>query len=143
MENARRSIRPVAVLAATFATAVTFLALDLLWLGVVARDFYREALGGLMRQEAYVPAAALFYAFYVAVTTGWAVLGAGSPGEAARRGAGLGFVAYATYELTNWAVIRDWPAWIVPVDVAWGVVLTAVAALAGKAAERAAGGARR
>ena len=143
MENARRSIRPVAVLAATFATAVTFLVLDLLWLGVVARDFYREALGGLMRQEAYVPAAALFYAFYVAVTTGWAVLGAGSPGEAARRGAGLGFVAYATYELTNWAVIRDWPAAIVPVDLVWGVVLTAVAALAGKAAERAAGGARR
>ena len=143
MENARRPTRPLAALAATLATAATFLALDLLWLGVVARDFYREALGGLMREEAYVPAAALFYAFYVAVTTGWAVLGAGSPGEAARRGAGLGFVAYATYELTNWAVIRDWPAAIVPVDLVWGVVLTAVAALAGKAAERAAGGARR
>ena len=143
MVNARRPTRPVAVLAATLATAATFLVLDLLWLGVVARDFYREALGGLMREEAYVPAAALFYAFYVAVTTGWAVLGAGSPGDAARRGAGLGFVAYATYELTNWAVIRDWPAVIVPLDLAWGVALTAVAALAGKAAERAAGGARR
>lgn len=143
MENARRPIRPLAAVAATLATAATFLALDLLWLGVVARDFYREALGGLMREEAYVPAAALFYAFYVAVTTGWAVLGAGSPGAAARRGAGLGFVAYATYELTNWAVIRDWPAGIVPVDLAWGVVLTSVAALAGKAAERAAVGVRR
>jgi uncharacterized membrane protein len=127
-----------AVAAAAVATAGTTLVLDLAWLGVLARDFYREALGGLMREEAFVPAAALFYAFYVAVTTGWAVLGAGSPGEAARRGAGLGFVAYTTYELTNWAVIRDWPAVIVPVDLAWGVVLTTVAALAGKAAESAA-----
>lgn len=143
MEKARRTTRPLAALAATLATAATFLVLDLLWLGIVARDLYRDALGELMREEAFVPAAALFYAFYVAVTTGWAVLGAGSPGGAARRGAGLGFVAYATYELTNWAVIRGWPAWIVPVDLAWGVVLTAVAALAGKAAERAAGGERR
>ena len=129
--------------AATLATAATFLVLDLVWLGVVARGLYREALGSLLRPEAFLPAAALFYAFYVAVTVGWAVLGAGSPAAAARRGAGLGLVAYATYDLTNWAVIRDWPAWIVPVDVAWGVCLTAVAALAGKLAQRAMRGARR
>lgn len=132
-----------AAAAATLATAAALLVLDLVWLGVVARDLYREGLGGLMRPEAFLPAAALFYAFYVSVTVAWAVLGSTSAGTAARRGAGLGFVAYATYDLTNWAVLRDWPAWLVPVDLAWGVALTAAAAFAGKLAERAVGGARR
>ena len=63
-----------------------------------------------------------------------AVLGVARPAAAARRGAALGLVAYGTYELTNWAVLRDWPALLVPIDIGWGVVLTAVAGLAGKLA---------
>ena len=125
-----------AVGAAVLAAGVTTLVLDLVWLGLVARRLYDEALGPLRAPEVYWPAAFLFYAFYVAVTVAWAVLGAGAPLDAARRGAGLGLVAYATYELTNWAVLRGWPGWIVPVDVAWGVVLTASAALAGKLAQQ-------
>ncbi|HYN43326.1 MAG TPA: DUF2177 family protein [Thermoanaerobaculia bacterium] len=124
------------VATATLATATAMLVLDLAWLGVVARGLYVSALGPLMRPEVFWPAAALFYAFYVAVIVAWAVLGTESAQAAARRGAALGFVAYTTYELTNWAVLRDWPAWIVPIDIAWGVVLTAVAALAGKLAQR-------
>ena len=131
-----------ALAAATLATAAAMLVLDLAWLGVVARGLYVSALGPLMRPEAFWPAAALFYAFYVAVIVAWAVLDTEGPRDAARRGAALGFVAYTTYELTNWAVLRDWPAWIVPVDVAWGVVLTAVAALAGKLVQRRLQGAR-
>jgi uncharacterized membrane protein len=119
-------------LLAALATAVTMLVLDLTWLGVLARGLYDAALGPLKRPEVLWPAAALFYAFYVGVTVAFAVLPAGSPSEAARRGAALGLVAYATYELTNWAVLRGWPAWIVPIDIAWGVLLTATAALAGK-----------
>ncbi len=135
--TSKPTVRPVLSVAATaLATAAAMLVLDLAWLGIVARGLYVSALGPLMRPEAFWPAAALFYAFYVAVIVGWAVLGTQSVQAAARRGAGLGFVAYATYELTNWAVLRDWPAWIVPVDIAWGVVLTAVAALAGKLAQR-------
>ena len=131
-----------ALAAATLATATTMLVLDLVWLGVVARGLYASALGPLMRPEAFWPAAALFYAFYVAVIVTWAVVGTEAPLAAARRGAAVGFVAYTTYELTNWAVIRDWPAELVPVDIAWGVFLTGVAALAGKAAQQIARGAR-
>ena len=135
--SSKPTVRPIlSVAAAVFAAAAAMLVLDLAWLGVVARGLYVSALGPLMRPEAFWPAAALFYAFYVSVIVGWAVLGAEGPQAAARRGAGLGFVAYATYELTNWAVLRDWPAWIVPIDVTWGVVLTAVAALAGKLAQQ-------
>lgn len=131
---------PLALAATILASAATMLVLDLAWLGFVARGLYAAALGPLLRPETFWPAAFLFYVFYVAVIVGWAVLGAANPVAAARRGVGLGFVAYTTYELTNWAVLEGWSAWIVPVDVAWGVALTAAAALAGKLAGRAVAG---
>ncbi len=121
-------------LAAIVVTAVVLLVLDLAFLGVVARAFYDGALGSLRRDGAYVPAAVAFYAMYVGAIVLHAVLPSATWQVAARRGAALGFVAYATYELTNWAVIRDWPALLVPVDVAWGVVVTALAAAAGSLA---------
>ena len=126
--------RAAGVALSVLAVTITMMALDLVWLGVVAKGLYDAQLGSLKRPEILWPAALLFYAFYVAGIVVWAVAGATSRAHAARRGAGLGLMAYGTYELTNWAVLRDWPALLVPVDLAWGVVLTAVAALAGHAA---------
>ena len=54
----------------------------------------------------------------------YAVRPSRSAKDAALRGAGLGFVAYTTYELTNWAVLEKWGAILVPIDIAWGVALT-------------------
>lgn len=121
---------------ATLAAGATLVVLDLLWLGVLARDFYRSSLSTLAREDTHAAAAILFYAMYLATVVIYAVFGASGLGSAAKRGAALGFVAYSTYELTNWAVLRDWPARLVPVDITWGVVLTAAAAVAGKLAER-------
>lgn len=121
----------MSILRSTLAVGGVLLALDLAWLGVVAADLYARQLGPLMAPEVNGLAAALFYAMYVGAVVRMAVLPATGLGDAARRGAGLGFVAYATYELTNWAVIANWPALLVPVDVAWGVLLTAVSAAAG------------
>jgi uncharacterized membrane protein len=126
------SRRRPALAAATAATAAAMLALDLLWLGILVEDFYDTSLGSLKRPDVYWPAAALFYSFYVAAIVVHAVRGAATPAAAARRGAALGLVAYGTYELTNWAVLRDWPARLVPVDLAWGIGLTAVAGFVGK-----------
>jgi len=127
-----RSGETVALAAAAVAATLTMLVLDLTWLGVIAKDFYDTSLASLKSTEVYWPAAGLFYAFYVAAIVIYAVRGTTGPAAAARRGAGLGLVAYGTYELTNWAVLRDWPAWLVPVDLAWGILLTAVAGFAGK-----------
>lgn len=114
------------------------LVLDLVWLGVVAKPLYDSSLGVLRRDPVFVPAALLFYAMYLGAVLLHAVLPSRSVAEAAKRGAGLGFVAYATYELTNWAVLAHWPPLLVPVDTAWGVALTALTATAGYvAAERA------
>ncbi len=51
----------------------------------------------------------------------------------ATRGAALALVAYGTYDLTNWAVLQGWPVILVPVDIGWGVCLTAVASVVGRA----------
>jgi len=119
--------------------AAVTLVLDLTWLGVVAADLYAKHLGPLMANPVNAPAAGLFYAMYVGAVVIHAVRPAQSARDAALRGAGLGFVAYATYELTNWAVIAGWPAALVPVDLVWGVVLTGTAAVCGFWAGRMAG----
>lgn len=126
-----RAAATVAV--ATAVTAATLLILDLAWLGVVARPLYDSALGPLKRADMFWPAAGLFYTLYIAAIVMHAERGATGAGDAARRGAGLGLVTYGTYELTNWAVLRDWPAVLVLPDIAWGAALTSVAAVAGRA----------
>lgn len=115
------------------ATAAVMTVLDLIWLGVVARDFYERSLQGLKRADTYWPAAAMFYLFYIAAITGLAILPSANTRDAAKRGALLGGVAYGTYELTNWAVLANWPALLVPVDLVWGILLTAAASAAGRA----------
>ncbi|MEM9072692.1 MAG: DUF2177 family protein [Myxococcota bacterium] len=121
------------ILAGALSVALSLLVLDLIFLGVLAKPFFDEALGPLRRTPVFWPAALLFYAMYVGVVTTYAVLPARSIREALRRGASLGFVAYATYELTNWAVLANWPARLVPVDILWGVVLTSLVAVFGYA----------
>ncbi len=113
------------------ACALSFLVLDLIWLGIVGRPIYAELMGDLLRPEAYVPAAVIFYVFFVTTVYGYGVVGAASPMQAWKRGASLGFVTYATYELTNWAVITGWPALLVPIAITWGIILTGGAAWVG------------
>ncbi|MAY80518.1 MAG: hypothetical protein CL930_07005 [Deltaproteobacteria bacterium] len=119
---------------AFIAVNVVMVVLDLIWLGIVAQPIYNEALGALRAQETVLIAAVLFYLQYVVVIVFYAVLPSIDWRQAARRGAGVGWVAYATYELTNWAVIEGWPAILVPIDIAWGLALTTLVATAGRLA---------
>ena len=108
-------------------TLVAFFAIDLVWLGVVAKNFYRQHIGHLLAPEVNWAAALLFYAVYIAGIVFFAVkpaLDAGSAARAFTYGAVLGFLAYATYDLTNQATMRDWPVLVTVVDLAWGTVLT-------------------
>ena len=111
--------------------AVLMLVLDLTWLGVAARGIYAQALGDLLRPQAHRGAALLFYIMYVSFVVGFAVLQSASIKQAAMRGAAMGFFAYATYELTNWAVITNWPPELIVVDVLWGTFLTGLIAACG------------
>lgn len=121
------------------AAAVAFLAADALWLGFIARDFYRSQLGELMSPNPNLVAAAAFYALYVVGVVYFAVqpaLAAGSWTTALVSGALLGLVAYGTYDLTNLAVTRGFPTAMALVDMAWGAVLTAISATVAYAAAR-------
>ena len=114
-------------------TVPVFFIIDLIWLGIVAKGFYQNNLRYILRPDVNWAAAIIFYLIYIVGIIIFAVL----PGIArnswphtALWGALYGFFTYATYELTNLALLKDWPLNIVIVDILWGVVLcTAVATL--------------
>ncbi len=111
--------------------AIVFLAIDMVWLGVLARDLYRSQMGHLMADTVRFGAAAGFYLLYFAGVTYFVVSPAVAAGDwkaAILPGAFFGLVAYATYDLTNLAVIRDWPVNVTFIDLAWGAFLTSLAA---------------
>ncbi len=129
----------MSILKAAAATATTMLALDLLWLGVIAKDFYARQMGTLLRAEVQWLPALLFYALYVTAIVIFVVLPAAerkSLGWALGMGAFFGLAAYATYDLTSLALIRDFPLRVVLVDLAWGTALTAIVSGAGYLAAR-------
>ncbi len=116
------------------AALAVLLVLDFLWLGVVMREFYRSALGPIMRERPLMVPAALFYAIYVIGLTYFVTLPGLDVGQwqrAALTGAAFGFFAYFTYDMTNYTTLKDFPFKVVVVDVAWGMVVSALAAMAG------------
>ena len=117
-------------------TAAVFFALDFLWLGVVAKDFYRSALGSLLLERPNMTAAVVFYLLYVAGIVLFAVapaLATESWQKAVVLGALFGFFAYSTYDMTNLATLKGWPLSVVVVDIAWGALLTGISAALGYA----------
>jgi uncharacterized membrane protein len=112
-------------------TVPVFFAVDLLWLGVLARDFYRSNLGHLLSPTVNWPAALVFYLLFIAGILYFAVVPAldeGALGRAVRNGLLFGFFTYMTYELTNLATLPSWPIKVVLVDIAWGMALSATVA---------------
>ncbi|WP_020674673.1 DUF2177 family protein [Geopsychrobacter electrodiphilus] len=112
-------------------TIPLFFAIDLLWLGVVAKNFYQNNLSHLLSPAVNWSAALLFYFMYIAGIILFAVkpgLDAESLGKAAIWGALFGFFTYATYDLTNLATLRDWPIKVVVVDIVWGTLLCTLVA---------------
>jgi uncharacterized membrane protein len=117
----------------------TMIALDLLWLGVLAKGFYGRELASLLRPDVRWAPALLFYVIYVAAIIVFAALPALEKQSLVRAialGAFLGFAAYAAYDLTSLALIRDFPVKVAVVDMAWGALITATAATAGYLAAR-------
>lgn len=108
---------------------VIFLALDAIWLGLVAKNFYMSRIGDLLLERPRWAVAILFYAIYVVGLVYFAIsagLQDGSWQTAALNGALFGFFAYLTYDATNLATLRGYDAVVAAVDVAWGTVLSAV-----------------
>ena len=108
-------------------TTLIFFAIDIVWLGFVAKSFYRKYLGFILSPEVNWIAAIVFYLIYILGIIYFAInpaLKNQSAHTALFQGAALGFLCYATYDLTNMATIKGWPLVIVVVDIIWGTVLT-------------------
>lgn len=107
-----------------------FVVVDLVWLGAVAKSYYHRELGDLIADKFNLWAAAAFYLIYPMGVVAFAVApsASGTWVTAVTAGAFLGFFAYATYDLTNLATLRNWPLTLTLVDMAWGTFLTAVVA---------------
>ncbi|MGD8262981.1 MAG: DUF2177 family protein [Desulfobacterales bacterium] len=112
-------------------TVPIFFVIDIIWLGIVAKEFYRRKLDFILSPQVNWTAAVIFYLMYIAGILFFAVRPAvisNSWAQAAGLGALFGFFTYATYDLTNMATIKDWPLIIVVFDIVWGVCLCTIVA---------------
>jgi uncharacterized membrane protein len=113
-------------------TVPIFFAIDIVWLGFLGKPFYQKYLGHLMAEKVNWTAAIIFYFLFIVGILIFAVypaLRVDKVSYAIGYGALFGFFTYMTYELTNLAVLKDWPWQIVPIDIIWGVVLCTLVSL--------------
>ena len=115
-----------------FITLIAFLAIDSLWLGLVAPSFYQSQIGFIMAESPDLIAAGLFYLLFIFGMVMFIVepgVREGTLMKAVARGALFGLVTYATYDLTNLATLEGWPILVTIVDLAWGTFLSAAVTL--------------
>lgn len=111
-----------------------FFLIDMIWLGLVARKFYREQLGYIMLDKINWPAAILFYLLFIAGLVYFVIrpaLGQDCWFNAFLNGAFFGLICYATYDLSNLATLKNWPLKVTIADLIWGSVLCGVLSIIG------------
>ena len=115
-------------------TTVVFFAIDMVWLGFVAKNIYQKYLGALLSETVNWAAAIIFYLIFIVGIFIFVINPAIEKQSVIRAivlGTIFGFIAYATYDLTNYATLKGFPLNIVFIDLAWGAVLTALVSTAG------------
>jgi uncharacterized membrane protein len=115
-------------------TTIVFFAIDLVWLGLLAKNIYRKYLGSMMSDTVNWGAALIFYLLFIVGIFIFVINPAIEKQSAARAlvlGAIFGLITYATYDLTNYATLKGFPINVVIIDLAWGTFVTAVVSLVG------------
>lgn len=106
-----------------------FFSIDMLWLGLIAKNFYAKHIGFLMKTDINWMAAILFYLLFIVGLVLFVIAPAlekGSWLHALLFGALFGLITYATYDLTNLATLKNWPVFVTVIDMVWGVTLGAM-----------------
>ena len=137
MDNAVTSLNAQQWLFGYGAALLALLAIDALWLTFYMGPAYKAALGDLLLAQPRLASAAAFYLLFAVGVVVFAVapaLRADSWQTAALLGGLLGLVAYGTYDLTNYSVLKAWPLGLTLIDIVWGALLSAAAGVAGYAA---------
>jgi uncharacterized membrane protein len=122
------------ILLAYLSALCLFLALDILWIRVIAQNFYRRTIGHLLRDNVKMLPALIFYVCYVAILF-YLVITAHSAENGivhvAIGGALFGIIGYGTYDITNYALIKGWPLSVTIIDLIWGAFVTSVTSIVG------------
>ncbi len=124
-------------IAAYISAGLVFAGLDALWLSVIARRLYQDSFGAMLLEKPNMTAAVIFYGLYLLGVVFFVVkpgLESGSWKTVLIHGLLFGLIAYATYDLTNLATLKGFPANVVLPDLAWGMFVTTAAGFAGWAA---------
>lgn len=115
-------------------TFVIFLAIDFIWLNFVAKNLYATRIGHLLAEKPNLIPALIFYLIFVVGIITFAII----PGYEAKNilktillGALFGFLAYSTYDLTNFATMKNWPLSVTIIDIIWGTSVSLITSVAG------------
>ena len=111
---------------------VIFILIDLLWLGIIAKDLYQKEMGHLMKQDVNFVVAIIFYIIFIAALTIFVLVPGIESGSLVKTiflGALFGLASYATYDLTNYATMEGFPLKIVIIDLIWGTSLSTLISL--------------
>ena len=122
-------------IAAYLGMIVFMFVVDLVWLSVIAKPIYQQGIGHLMAAKPNLIYAGLFYLVYVLGLLWFAVKpNRALPGikRAFMAGATVGFLVYASYDLTNLSLLKDWPLGLSLMDISWGTLLSGITASVGK-----------
>lgn len=115
-------------------TTLVFFAIDMTWLGFIAKNLYRKYLGEFLSDNVKWTAAIVFYLLFIVGIFYFSILPSVEKNDFSKAvisGALFGLFTYATYDLTNLATLKNWPLNIVFIDIIWGMVLTALVSSAG------------
>ncbi len=102
---------------------------DFIWLGLVAKKFYYNHIGDLLRKKPRLIPAVIFYTIYCTAIVLLVIrpaFDAASIWQALGRGALFGLAAYATYDLTNLATLKGFKTKVALADMTWGTFATAI-----------------
>ena len=116
------------------AMLIFFICAEVIVLTNIIQPLFFKHIGHLMRENTNFVLAALFYLFYV-MGVYWFATKAGLRSDslivAIFSGSFLGLIAFGTYELTNYLVLKDWKAILVIVDTFWGMLISGAMAAIG------------
>ncbi|MBM7561142.1 DUF2177 family protein [Fusibacter tunisiensis] len=107
-------------------TFFVFMVVDLIWLGLIAKNLYAKYLGYIMAEKVNWSAAIIFYILFIIGLIYFVITPADSIKDVIVSGALFGLITYATYDLTNLATLKNWPITITIIDLIWGTTLATV-----------------
>ena len=124
----------MSIIASYFSMLIFFIFAEMIVLTNIMQPLFKKHIGFLMKEDTDFSIAAIFYFIYVAGVF-WVATRAGIKSEsylvAIFSGAFLGLLAFGTYEITNYVILKDWKIELVIVDTLWGIIITGSMAYVG------------